>query len=494
MHTFTFSIKIGENAYASGTYHVTNTMDEYNDSVEDYCSSLEISGTGEIDLSLEEEYEHTYYSEGETKTVTLSWYKVWNVCIAHTVDVSGVTNIPDRFFQRSYGDVIDSTYYKTRRQNNRVNIININSSITSIGWIAFSTQITRDVVFTTLPLDIYLQGVFGDSEVYSEGGEHGLVKKRCSDFWGTHWVETIAQYGVKEMNNGYIAVIIYKGDKLHTINFTDPTKIEFINNNAFDGCCRLSQIDFGNHTPEVIGDYLFKSCFSISNVHLDKNLIPTVKMFSDCVNLETFNQDNSIISYEGVLYDKPNMQFNNCVSLKFITLPEEFKPNNELSWLNWYTTKIFCVPKYVCFDIDENGYAYLDIYGTSAFPCCRRWRALDNRRVRYEVNDFQYAGRLTLILSHRHKYYIINCHPRPFDDKELDKYLPVIHRNRTWYVATGANGDFDYRYSYSTPLIVLDTDEDSRSPYEDDKTIIATNTYYNMLGNNPREHDDDDED
>ena len=82
MHTFTFSIKIGENAYASGTYHVTNTMDEYNDRVEDYCSSLEITGHGEIDLSLEEEYEHTYYSEGEKKTVTLDcMYSTYSRCI-----------------------------------------------------------------------------------------------------------------------------------------------------------------------------------------------------------------------------------------------------------------------------------------------------------------------------------------------------------------------------------------------------------------------------
>ena len=105
-------------------------------------------------------------------------------------------------------------------------------------------------------------------------------------------------------------------DKLEYVIFTSDEPLELLDRWAFEGCIKLTTVDFRGQTPKEFGESVFKDCFNLHSVFFGKNMNLNTHIFDNCVSLTSFNADNSL--GEVLLDDNEYLDdglFNGCTSL-----------------------------------------------------------------------------------------------------------------------------------------------------------------------------------
>lgn len=105
-------------------------------------------------------------------------------------------------------------------------------------------------------------------------------------------------------------------DKLEHVIFTSDEPLELLDRWAFEGCIKLTTVDFRGQTPKEFGESVFKDCFNLHSVFFGKNMNLNTHIFDNCVSLTSFNADNSL--GEVLIDDNECLDtglFNGCTSL-----------------------------------------------------------------------------------------------------------------------------------------------------------------------------------
>ena len=279
----------------------------------------------------------------------------------------------------------------------------------------------------------------------------------------------------------------YKKETLHLdylehVIFTSDEPLDIIGKGAFEGCIRLTTVDFKGKTPKVFGDSVFKNCFNLHSVFLGKNANFNTHIFDNCVSLTSFNADNSI----NELYFETDTEFtaglfNGCTSLNRFKFTNKslFLDKTSMSFFKrtmiennafirnnkaFLTTDIGSLNDYIdslneeeiaeilsnykplksseCepFDIFIRQYilnyklpTIIESKNGGAF--IHKWYTLENRYVATK------CGRPFLIVKHKGKLIRINMYPYPYYNMPTNiKHRPYIfikHKDIMWCLVTG---------------------------------------------------------
>lgn len=152
-------------------------------------------------------------------------------------------------------------------------------------------------------------------------------------------------------------------------------KVDFLPDRAFRARLNLVTVQIG-YTPERIGDEVFSECQSLVSVNFDKHLRIHKGMFYDCMELERFNEDNSISD----IVSQPEQCLYNCLKLT------RLKFEDTCGTLQYFgeTPGSFCgvdpEADHTGSNFDENGYLKTYIEGsTSSWIRCHNFKGLEGR-------------------------------------------------------------------------------------------------------------------
>lgn len=462
-----FSISIGESAYAEG-YKLID--DDTGDMVS--VPDMFISGTGALEFSTE-------------------WFNYWNKYTGSLFIVpDGVTSIPDYFFQRVYNGYLGGVYNSVHKIIVGFNVRDIGAYAFSNSWyygdglfapialncnkkyhdymsqistpaltpptLSFpdvpapdndkSSTITEDI--SLQPDGLYRGRIISGYHYYVDGNEiHVIDEGELSGFWKyidlNHIIDIPLNYrALAQMfhlnSDSEVLAYVTSGDCLTEIEFRNPNIIRTLGHGAFNNCNSLKRVNFNNHSPEYHGNSLFANCFELEQVDFGDTYYMHTNDFKNCFNLKNFSKKNKICGIEGGAPAQNTFgTFQNCIHIEYITMEHDFLPESTWDYDDFFNNSFFSIDSNLYSDTlerDEYNNWSLKIYGDSTYPCCRRWIELDKRNVTYEVNDWQYAGRLVVLLSHLGGVIFYNLYPRPIED-EKDQFVPLcVHRNRIWYI------------------------------------------------------------
>lgn len=152
-------------------------------------------------------------------------------------------------------------------------------------------------------------------------------------------------------------------------------KVDFLPDRAFRARLNLVTVQIG-YTPESIGNEVFSECQSLVSVNFDKHLRIGKGMFYDCMELERFNEDNSISD----IVSNPEQCLYNCLNLTRLKFEET------CGTLQYFgeTPYSFCgvdpEADHTGSNFDENGYLKTYIEGsTSSWIRCHNFKGLEGR-------------------------------------------------------------------------------------------------------------------
>lgn len=124
-----------------------------------------------------------------------------------------------------------------------------------------------------------------------------------------------------------------------------PTCISQINENAFRGCCNLSQIEL----PEKVDikANAFAGCTNLKEFHLsNKTTIINKTQFIDCANLRNVTLPEGLVRIE-------EGAFANCAKLDSIILPESLTSINQYAFANCTSISTITLPKNLIYIADN---------------------------------------------------------------------------------------------------------------------------------------------
>lgn len=302
-----------------------------------------------------------------------------------------------------------------------------------------------------LQLDGLYRGkiISGYHYYYEEGSYTPKVidEGRLSGFWKyidlNHIIDIPQKYSALAQmfhlnSDNEVLAYVTSGDCLTEVEFRNPNIIRTLGFGAFSNCNSLKRVNFNNHSPDYHGDGVFANCFELEQVDFGDNYYMHTNDFKNCFSLKNFSKKNKICGIEGGAPAQNTIDtFKNCIHMEYITMEHDFLPESTWDYGDFFENSLFSIDSNLYSDTlerDEYNNWSLKIYGDSAYPCCRRWIELDKRNVTYKVNDWQYTGRLVVLLSHSGSVIFYNLYPRPIEE-EKDQFVPLcVHRNRIWYI------------------------------------------------------------
>lgn len=218
---------------------------------------------------------------------------------------------------------------------------------------------------------------------------------------------------------------------LEKIIFDNGTRIKCLGNNCFTNNSELKTIDIKEAKP-TLGTGCFSFCANLEYINFGAYLENIPHMcFAYCSSLIEFNKGNTIKSFD----NSSGYVFIYCNNITYFTFHENCAFNN---------TTEFYVELNSGSDCDENGFKITEIRGLSTHAQCYKWSKKSNRKV--------VCSQPYLVLKHLEKNVIIKCYPKPWEN--IDKYYPIKHKERIWYLKTSKLED-----TAISPLVVHDRSE-----------------------------------
>ena len=195
--------------------------------------------------------------------------------------------------------------------------ITIPSSVTSIGRDAFSYCYALAEVYNYSSLTITAGSSSNDGDL----GRYAKVVYNASDLSGGKPKTMITVVdNVKYYNDGEDFIALTPAVAKRTLTeVTLDNRTTEINRFAFQGCLRLTSVDFGENSQLTsIGDYIFSGCLRLTSVDFGENSQLTSigsSAFSDCTSLTSITIPEGVTSIgSGTFYG--------CSNLTSITIPE----------------------------------------------------------------------------------------------------------------------------------------------------------------------------
>lgn len=257
--------------------------------------------------------------------------------------------------------------------------------------------------------------------------ENGYFNKEIKTIIIGKDVEIIGDSAFEDIHN----------DTLEQVIFDGAANLKSLGARCFYGNGGLKTVNICEAKP-VLGEKCFKDCTGLQYINFGAYLenIPAM-CFDNCKSLIEFNTGNTIKSFEISSNSAANGIFIDCNSITYFTFHEDCVFDDNGAGFNKY----FKVSLNAGSNCDENGLQITEIRGASTHAQCHAWSKLDNRAT--------ICTKPYLILNHLDKKVIVNCYPKPWED--IDKYYPIKHRNRIWYLKTSKIED-----TTKSPLVVHD--------------------------------------
>ena len=152
-------------------------------------------------------------------------------------------------------------------------------------------------------------------------------------------------------------------------------KVNFLPDRAFRARLNLVTVQIG-YTPESIGNEAFSECQSLVSVNFDKHLRIGVGMFYDCMELERFNEDNSISD----IVSNPEQCLYNCLKLTRLKFEDTCGTHQYFGETPYSFCGVDPEADHTGSNFDENGYLKTYIEGsTSSWIRCHNFKGLEGR-------------------------------------------------------------------------------------------------------------------
>lgn len=163
-------------------------------------------------------------------------------------------------------------------------------------------------------------------------------------------------------------------DRLTSVIFRG-NKVRRIDNRAFRARLNLVTVQIG-YTPEILGDEIFSECQSLVSVNFDKHLVINAGMFYDCMELERFNEDNSISD----IVPTPEQCLYNCLKLTRLKFEDTCGTQQYFGETPYSFCGVDPEADHTGSNFDENGYLKTYIEGsTSSWIRCHNFKGLEGR-------------------------------------------------------------------------------------------------------------------
>ena len=163
-------------------------------------------------------------------------------------------------------------------------------------------------------------------------------------------------------------------DRLTSVIFRGK-KVDFLPDRVFRARLNLETVQIG-YTPESIGNEVFSECQSLVSVNFDKHLRLGEGMFYDCMELERFNEDNSIAD----IAPNPEQCLYNCLKLTRLKFEDTCGTQQYFGETPYSFCGVDPEADHTGSNFDENGYLKTYIEGsTSSWIRCHNFKGLEGR-------------------------------------------------------------------------------------------------------------------
>lgn len=188
-------------------------------------------------------------------------------------------------------------------------------------------------------------------------------------------VETVGGFGCTvDMSHKPSVQRCKERDHLTSVIFRGK-KVDFLPDRAFRARLNLVTVQIG-YTPESIGNEVFSECQSLVSVNFDKHLRIGKGMFYDCMELERFNEDNSISD----IAPNPEQCLYNCLKLTRLKFEDTCGTQQNFGETPYSFCGVDPEADHTGSNFDENGYLKTYIEGsTSSWIRCHNFKGLEGR-------------------------------------------------------------------------------------------------------------------